>query len=504
MQSNVVKESIVYTSYLERCNTTRDGSSRVLRKPFGDVLRDMTAMPVPDIDLSNEVEVRKYKEKCASLCAYDIGCESVPYTEKVVKRSDMRGSVVFIDIDSVKLAETIWKGRERLHAECPWVYAVWFSLRGKLHIAVRADWSGNKWHNAVWEAACGRIKSHFGFGDEFDRANDSSLRWADQQINVNHSDAAELFDTQPFPMDGLTADDRFDLDPIKPKYGELFTCKECMARWYDDEVKGFVSWYGGSHTCVFTTESRRIEYDREIAIRSERCPLNGVDETSFRYWLNDGTYYRLDVPREGYAVYRRANGRKRFVEACAMFYKYVLGMPFEDALYCTAKCYLDYCEPWIPAYADERQIILYKVARVYSDGGRFKGCESKYLCRDLVVPSPYGKPRVEGCKPSVWNGSAQYSIRKSIERQLQLDKVSELYSDGDSESVLADKLKPYFGLLKESRIRDLCKELHLRLGSGLYANAYTADGKRHKVRADKVDGVTYFGSKKDLKNNKKL
>ena len=479
----------IYVSYSDKVAQKRDGSCLIYRRSLVGLLREMAAMP--EVSFRSEREARQFKQGSPCIRPFDIGCNSLPYNDCVVERSVMRGSVVLIDLDNVKVADELWRRRDELHSRFPWVFALWFSVRGKMHLAVRADWVSNAMHVAVWEDASRNIADFLQSGIR-DIGNDTALKHGEQCIAVTHTKGYEIYESVPYDTRNLALNPDFN-KRIDIDYDVLFRGEEtCRRIWNEDGAEKFVGWYERKRDCLFTVANKELTYDRHISIRTDRCSLGGVEASEFGYWLNDGSYYRLDVPMDGYYRYKKMDGRRRFVAACAWFYRFVMDYPFTDALYCTAKCYFEYCVPW---YYDPSETILRNVARTYSIDPSDADI-SKFKVKELILPNPVIKSRVEGTKDySVYTGRAQRSITTAITRQLQLDKVSELWAEGDTVESMVAKLEPLFGSVSASRVVELCSELRLKIGGRRryeYVNCYDSDGRRVKKRAEDVDNVKYF------------
>lgn len=484
-------ESTIYVSYSEKVAQKRDGSCLLYRRSLNDLLRDMSAMQA--VTFASEEEAKSFKRSSPCIRPFDIGCESLPYDDEAVERSVMRGSVVFIDLDSVKIADELWRRRKELRSKFPWICALWFSVRGKMHLAVRADWVSNAMHAAVWEDASRKI-AEFLQKDFESIGNDCSLKQGEQCIAVTHTKGYEIYESVPYITNNLFIDPAYN-KKLTVDYDALFRGDEDCRNRYGGDLKRFVDWYAKSRDCVFAIENKELAYDRHITIRTDRCSLAGVEASEFDYWVNDGSYYRLDIPFDGYYRYKRMDGRRRFVASCAWFYRFVMNYTFTDALYCTAKCYFEFCEPW---RYNPSETILYNVAKTYSVETSNPDI-SKFKVKERIIPNPVIKSRVEGTKNySIYTGRAQNSIKTAIRRQLQLDKVSELWESGDTVADMVAKLEPFFGSVSESRVVELCSELRLKIGGRRgykYVNAYTVEGKRVKKRIEDVDNVRYFKNK---------
>lgn len=508
-----MNELIIHTSYAEKTAMFRDGSETLRRMSLSDAVRSIPSMQSVSVGGLSLGEVKKLKKEFPCIYPYDIDRESVPYTDEVVIRKNMRGEVVFVDVDSVKLAKTILDNAAAIQKELPCIAAMWNSVSRKLHIACRCDWSRYSGYKAAWSgisddlerAVCSVIGKKAAVS--FRKNNDRKQSKPTQCIGLANIDGIrlELFDAEPYTC-SVAPDISYDEEPNGYDLDLLWDDSESERKWQSYTLSNWVKWCDRKGFS-FRTSNKDIAYDRTIEIRDIGFVCS-QPVSEFSYWVNDGSLYRLKYLRDGYSRQKHIDGRKRIVDEAAGFYCAVLGLGFTEALYCTAKLYTLVCEPWEAGYVDEKKFIVNKVAYAFSNKDRVP--ISFYNVRDIVVPNPYVRHRVEGCADIALVGTEQRSVGIAITKQLMIDRMRADIGEYATEESMAARLTDVFGIdVNPCRVRTLARACGLKFKGGRkytydYVNAYTADGKRVKILADKVDGVLYFKSKKDLKNNKKL
>ena len=92
----------VYVAFLGKLTTKKDGSSKILRKSLGDVLRDNIRNY--NIDELNSSESRVLKRHSSTIFPFDIVSYELDYNYSVTDSKKISGEIVFLDIDDENLA----------------------------------------------------------------------------------------------------------------------------------------------------------------------------------------------------------------------------------------------------------------------------------------------------------------------------------------------------------------------------------------------------------------
>lgn len=502
----------VYVAYLGKLATKKDGRSKIWRKSLGEVLRDDICKYNTD-DLS-EFESRVLKRNSSTIFPFDIVSDKLFYDDSVTDAKKLRGEIVFLDVDDVELADKIMSQSDAFVQRIPYVLAMWRSLRNKLHIACLCEWRRASGYNAAWKGLSTEIGSvvKYMFDSDFSEANDAVLRYPSHSISLAAGSGFEckMYEAKHYVC---TIEPTIKIDEWKRAdvNGYINSDPKAAAKWKSLSIAGWCRWCEREKGFQFRWYNKTVDYDQHIEILDTYFSgCRGAIE--FDYWVNDGSYYRLEGFEVGYCERKMWDKRKRFVSICSYFFADVLRMDFYEALYSVCKCYLKRCLEWIPRYCDEKQIIAGKVADRCSNAGLDDSRHEYYRYKHPVLVRPYYAPSVIGGRETVMTGREQNNVRLAIKRQLAINKMIEVYEEGmraaEMASILCVDVQTIYRYAREcgmvfgkgKRGRKKGSKAGSKVGREEYVHAYTADGKRHHIRASLVDGKIYFKSKKEIKN----
>ena len=491
----------VYVAFLGKLTTKKDGSSKILRKSLGDVLRDNIRNY--NIDELNSSESRVLKRHSSTIFPFDIVSYELDYNYSVTDSKKISGEIVFLDIDDEELADKIMSQSDVFVQRIPYVLAMWRSLRNKLHIACLCEWRRASGYNAAWKGLSSEIGAVVKdmFATDFSSANDTALQYPNHSISLAAGSGFEcnMYEAQHYVC---TIEPSVKIDEWKKAdvNGYINSDSEAAEKWKSLSIENWCKWCEKEKGYQFKWYNKEVEYDQHIVIRS--TAFSGCrDVVEFDYWVNDGSYYRLEGFEVGYCERKMWNKRKRYVNMCAYFFADVLRMDFYEALYSVCKCYLKRCLEWLPSYCDEKQVIAGKVANCCANAGLDESKHEYYRYKYPVLVRPYYAPRVVGGRGTVMTGRERNSVRLAITRQLAIDKMLEVYEEGMRAAEIASILGvDVQTIYKYARECGMAFRKGRKVGREEYVNAYTADGKRHHIRASLVDGKIYFKKKKEIKN----
>ena len=492
----------VYVAYLGRLATKKDGEAVIHRKSLGYVLRnDIISYDTAGI---TEKKSQKLKEESPCIFPFNIIEPSVAYTYKATDSKMVSGEIVFLDIDDEELADKIMSHSDVFVQRIPFVLAMWMSLRNKLHLACLCEWHRASGYNAAWRGLSDEIGSVVKdmFSTDFSKVNDTALQYPQQSISLAAGSGFEykFFNAKHYVCQ-IEPDTRID-ERKKANVNEYLQIDSVAAeKWKSLSIENWCKWCEKEKGFKFKWYNKEVEYDKHIVIRS--TAFSGCrDVNEFDYWLNDGSYYCIDGLGAGYREYKIGDKRKRYVNSCAYFYADILRMGFYEALYNVCTCYLMRCLEWLPSYCNEKQVIAGKVANCCANAGLDESKHEYYRYKYKVLVRPYYAPRVVGGRETIMTGREQNSVRLAITRQLAIEKMIQFYEDGMRAAEMAEIL----GVDVQTVYR-YARECGIAFGQGKrgrkggreeYVHAYTADGKRHCVRASLVDGKIYFRKKKEI------
>ena len=492
----------IYVAYLGKLTTKKDGSSKILRKSLGDVLRDNIRNY--NIDGLNDSESRVLKRNSSTIFPFDIVSEELDYNDSVTDSKKVSGEIVFLDIDDEELADDIMDKSDSFVKSVPYVLAMWRSLRNKLHIACLCEWNRASGYNAAWKGLSEEIGSVVKdmFNADFSEANDAALQYPNHSISLAAGSGFEckMYEAEHYVC---SIEPNIKIDDWKKAdvNGYINSDSEAAEKWKSLSIENWCKWCEKEKGYQFRWYNKEVEYNQHIVISS--TAFSGCrDVNEFDYWLNDGFYYRLEGFEVGYCDYKMKDKRKRYVKMCAYFYADVLRMCFYEALYSVCKCYLKHCLPWYASYCNEKQVIAGKVANCCANAGLDESKHEYYRYKYPVLVRPYYAPRVVGGRETVMTGREQNSVRLAITRQLAIDKMLEVYKEGmraaEMAEILCVDIQTVYRYARECVMVFGKGKRGRKVGREKYVNAYTADGKRHHIRASLVDGKIYFKKKKDI------
>lgn len=515
---------MVQIAYLKRVKTSRkSGKNFIYSKSLKSVLGEQSQKnPVSEETLNDEKKSRELKETEPGIFPVSLVASQTRYTDSVFNRQLVNGKVVFLDIDSVELAERMFYDADVLQNLFPPLLAVWYSLRGKMHIAVRCDWTGFSGYAAAWIGISAKLSDIVSrmYGKttakKFNTANDRCM------IEPNHCISACYTKGYQWFGDGLVfaGEDVYVPDPeivAQNKWREtpkdsavkdtLFTDGEAKKKWHGKTINSWVNWAEKNRPWKYVTENKEPSYK---SIYIEPGVNNSWEYVTLRYWENDGDYYTIRMERKGYKRRKLLDGRKRCISAVAKYAASVLTVSFEECLYITSKFWLRNCEPW-DAYEriDAAALIQSKVEDAYAN--RVRNMNTINWLRDTreILIDPQAEENF------CYNGRAQASMAAAVKAQLRINKLRECYSKGDTLTSLTDKMLQWYPNIKETTVYRLAKIADLKIkstdkyrsiygdrykhkydGRYQYVNAYDSTGRRTRVKKELVDGKNYFDSKK--------
>ena len=502
----------VYVAYLDKLTTKKDGSSYIMRKSLGEVLRD--DIRNYNIDGLNDSESRVLKRNSSTIFPFDIVSDKLFYDDSVTDVKKLRGEIVFLDVDDVELADKIMDKSDSFVQRIPYVLAMWRSLRNKLHLACLCEWNRASGYNAAWKGLSSEICEVVNdmFATDFSAANDKELQYPNHSISLAAGSGFEckMYEAKHYVC---TIEPNLKIDERKKADVNAYinSDSEAAEKWKSMSIENWCKWCEKEKGYQFRWYNKTVKYDHHIVISS--TSFSGCrDVVEFDYWVNDGSYYRLEGFEVGYCEHKMWNKRKRYVNTCAYFYADVLRMDFYEALYSVCKCYLKRCLEWLPSYCDEKQVIAGKVANCCANAGLDESKHEYYRYKYPVLVRPYYAPRVVGGRETVMTGREQNSVRLAITRQLMIEKMLEVYTDemraAEMAAILGVEVQTVYRYARECGIafgqgkrgRKKGSKVVSKVGREEYVHAYTADGKRHHIRASLVDGKIYFKKKKEIKN----
>jgi hypothetical protein len=500
----------VKVAYLDKVATEKDGTSTIRSRLLYDVLKEQSRMERPEDDLlRDEAKVRRYKESKPGYFPIHLPYNEMYYDDYVFRE----GHLVFIDIDTTVLADEVFNRSDELKALMPSLLAVWYSMRGKLHFAFLCHWSSDKEYPAYWYLISKELIDCVGktFGRDvaicWEKDNDNSLSSCKHLMSAGYSkdfkwyEDTDLFEVPPETKKEAVKRYEYRSIPIKkPEPYSLFKDKEVMRKWKKTRVvKNFVKW---------CEENRKYKYytqDKEYDFRGET--INGV---TYKVWRNDGSVHRLKISGGSFKL---TDYRKRHVSAAAILAICFCNASFEEALYSTAKFYLENCEEHTAAEGG-CDIVREKVEAVYANKERnLQMCLSTGFLlekRQVVIG---GNDAEELDEEPLFNVQVTSIVKRTDRERIFM----ELYEAGAPLAVMTMKMRANgYPKISEQVTYKVARECGIMLDKpenkykdrykgrysykSKYRNAYSRDGRRTMVLAEKIDGVSWFASKKALED----
>ena len=230
-----------------------------------------------------------------------------------------------------------------------------------------------------------------------------------------------------------------------------------------------------------------------------------VDGVPYNVWRNDGTVHILKTC----GGFKMSDYRKRHIASAAIMAACLCNASFEEALYSTAKYYVENCCEYM-AKEDEQGIILERVESAYANKERnLKMIHSTgYLLEERKVVIADRTP--DSTSPvSRWEKD---SVRSAVKRGDRQARFRELYEQGDTTAVMTMKMRANgYPRITEAVTYKVGCECGISLdkpenkykgrydykeaNKGKYKNAYDRSGNRSMVLVEKIDNVTWFASK---------
>lgn len=502
MDTNIIK-----VAYLNRISTKKDGKSSIYSRTLHEVLEEQHAMEKPeDKVFEDEMSARNYKSLNPGIFPIALPYESAAYTNDVFKY----GHTVLVDIDTTELADEVFSRADEMKAMIPSLVAVWFSLRNKLHFAFLRPWAEPIEHAAYWKLLSDELIRCVGemFGrdaaDSWRKHNDTSLSTCKHLMSAGYTKNFKWYDeADTFEVDLEMREEavkRYEyrrIQSVTPQPYSLFRDEEVKKQWRKcNFVKKFVAWCEKNRNYKCHTQDKEYDYKVE-----------SVDGVQYNVWRNDGTVHILKTC----GGFRMADYRKRHITAAAVMAACLCNASFEEALYSTAKYYVENCYEY-DARDFEKDIILPRVESAFANKERnLKMIASTgYLLEERqvviapITPDGYSVSRSEGA-----------TVRSAVKRSDRQARFLELYEQGDTTAVMTMKLRAngYPRITEHVTYKVAC-ECGIKLdkpankyrgrydykesNKGKYKNAYNRDGKRTMVRVEDIDNVTWFASKKAL------
>lgn len=206
--------------------------------------------------------------------------------------------------------------------------------------------------------------------------------------------------------------------------------------------------------------------------------------------------------------------RKRHIASAAIMAACLCNASFEEALYSTAKYYVENCCEYM-AKEDEQGIILERVEAACANKERnLKMIHSTgYLLEERKVVIADRIP--DSTSPvSRWEKD---SVRSAVKRGDRQARFRELYEQGDTTAVMTMKMRANgYPRITEAVTYKVGCECGITLdkpenkykgrydykeaNKGKYKNAYDRSGNRSMVLVEKIDNVTWFATKKALED----
>lgn len=499
----------IKVAYLDRISTPKDGKSTISSRLLYEVLQEQSLMEKPDDDiLTDEAKARNYKETHAGYYPVHLNYNQIEYTDYVFREG---GHLVFIDIDTTELVDDVYARTDELKELMPSLLAVWYSIRNKLHFAFFCLWSNSKEYPAYWCLISSQLIDFIGkvFGKAvancWEKNNDHGLSTCKHLMSAGYTKGFKWYDdAYIFEIDLKSKNEAIqryeyrNIPTIKPEAYSLFTDKEVMSKWKRTAVvRNFVKWCEKHRGYKYHVQDKEYDYKSET--------INGVQ---YKVWRNDDTVHRLKVSG---GKFKLKDYRKRHISAAAILAICFCNASFEEALYSSAKFYLENCEEYT-AREGGLDIVLEKVEAAYANKERnLKMClATGYLLekRKIVI----GDNNADEIDEEPLN----YERVRSIVRRTDRHKVFlELYEEGDPLALMAMKMRANgYPKISEQVTYKVARECGIELdkpenkykgkydyktrNKGKYKNAYTRDGVRTMVLAEKIDNVKWFASRKAL------
>lgn len=527
---------MINIAYLQRVRTSRkSGKNTIYRRSLKAVLEEQSQKnPVSEETLNDEQKTRELKENEPGIFPISLTTEQPQYTNALFNRKTVNGSVIFLDIDSVALAERLFEDADVLQSLFPPLLAGWYSLRGKIHIAVRCDWIGFSGYAAAWIGISDKlseiISGLYGktISKMFSTANDGCMIIPSHCVSACYTKGYRWFgDGISFAGENVFIPDqklvsqniwREEQKVIVVK-DTLFTDDEAKRRWRRGTVNSWVKWANENRKWEYTTENKQLEYNKSIYI--EPGVSKNMEHETIRYCENDGDYYTIKFERKGYSSRKLLDGRKRWLNAVAKFAASVLSVSFEECLYITSVFYIRNCEPWYACEVeDPESFIQLKVEDAYAN--RVRNMNTLNGLRDtreiIVDPCDYSYEDESSyyCGQICYHsGREQSSMARAVKAQLRVNKLRECYTDGDTLVSLTEKMSCWYSSITETTVYRIAKIAGVKVNSTKkykskyserygnryagrydYVNAYDTNGKRTRVKKELVDNQKYFDSKK--------
>lgn len=509
----------LFVSWIPRATTTRKtGKNNIHKKTLKSVLAYQLGMPVPNKDVFESTNAaNNYKKNHPGIFAYEIKDEICVYNNDVVRPDNMKGSLVFVDLDDVELANIFWEHKERLKGLLPSMVAMWFSVRGKLHIAFCCEWKKKSGYRLAWDAVTSAtreaVRTVFGTTAvrDFNVNNDKSLNTPLHLLNVGHTKGVRIWESfVQQDTSSLDIEKYLFLDTPKqdvPVYS-LFSDEDVLKRWKKSQgAKSFVKWYEETHLCSYVTENKKIVYDKTVNITDNEYT------GTYSYWENDGDYYSITLKGN----YKLNDGRKRMIARACVFFSSVLGYSFEDTLYCVCKYYVDNMNNWAESYDVEKNTLLNKVE--YNWNNR-KRADTSFL---KVTKPLFVDPHINTNKDWYWydkscnmySGRDIQHLESIIKKKLRQEYLKNVYDTSDTLETLTKKMVSKYPKITESVVYEVANECSIDFkkpkkkydygdkykGMYKYVWAWRMNGEepeRKRIAPKKIDNVVWFKSKKAL------
>ena len=515
---------MTHIAYLQKVRTSRkSGKNFIYRRSLQSVLEEQSQKnPVSEDTINDEKMARDLKENEPGIFPFSLTSRQTRYTDSLFDRKTSNGKVVFLDIDSVQLAEMLFEDAEVLQSLFPPLLAVWYSLRGKIHMAVRCDWTGYSCYAAAWIGISARLSEIISglYGRAcaklFDTANDGCMAVPNHCVSACYTKGYRWFGDEIFfasenvfiPDPALVSQNTWrDTPKTYAVKDALFSDDEAKRKWHRGSVSSWVKWAEKNRNWEYTTENKQLTY-KEIYIEPGVNP-NWEYET-IRYCENDGDYYTIKFERKGYKQRRLLDGRKRWLSAVAKYAASVLRVTFEECLYITSMFYIRNCEPWYACEVEDPEALIQsKVEDAYANRVRnMNTLDGLKDTREILV-----NPNFDECY--YYSGRRQASMAKAVKAQLRVNKLKECYCDGDTLDSLTEKMAQWYPNITETTVYRVAKMANVKINTtknyrskygdrykGRYAgrydyiNAYDSNGKRTRIKRELIDNQRYFDSKK--------
>lgn len=495
--------------YLDVILTKKNAGEQIVSRLLKDVLESQVVMCKPRY--FDKDYLYRYKRRHAGIYPIDFYYDHAEYTDEVFRT----GNLVFVDIDTTECADAVFRSSAGLKTLMPSLVSVWYSVSDKLHFAFLRHWEGSIEYGAYWKAVSTELVSCIGkmFGTDvaavWFKNNDASLSAPTHAISAGYCrDFVWFDDADMFVCDEYVETEhkrRFlyrKIPFVSVEHYSLFTDAAVLNKWKKaPQIKTFVNW------CKKNRDYRYRTQDRPYAWKVET-----VDGYDYNVWRNDGSVHLVDVPSSrGFIL---EDIRKRYMRAVAVLMSTFCDASFEETLYAVSRFYVENCKEY-GAREDPSSLLLgiAEVAFANKERNRLKSEVTGWLCekRQIVIDDHYAGTKYPTLK------SEKQHVRCVVRKSDRIAVFKSVYEDTDTIEVLVMKMRAAgYPTIKEQTVRNICRECGVKPykpkrikeqknkpkrekrsdDKGNYVYAFKRDGKKTRVKQNKVDGIIYFASKK--------